>query len=150
MQLRLVHSTAAPAGKSHIAPFVFSDLTFDIPAIKAAAKARYAGKLAFVDRFTGAPRRYWRWNISRRVIREMWAEAREQRHRIVWSRLPSPLPYYAHERARLALLSSRMATAPVTARGNADYKAAAGEYGQIVANAQRRAYRAIIEQARAS
>ena|SRR5947199_720789 len=142
MQLRLVQSASAPVGKGRLTPFVFSDLTFDIPAIKAAAKAQYLAKL---DRIFN---RYWHFNIARRAFREAWCEAREQRHRIVWSRLPHELPYFAHERDRLELLKSRMAFAPVTARGNADYKAAAGEYGQIVANAQRRAYDAILQAAR--
>ncbi|CAN7380946.1 hypothetical protein LJR220_003385 [Bradyrhizobium sp. LjRoot220] len=147
----LVHfkkSAAAPVFPTNLTAFVRSDLSFDIPAIKAAAKARYDLKLDFINRYTGAPKRYWQRSIARRVIRETWLEAGAQRHQIVWSQLPRELPFTATEATRREMLRARMACAPVTLRGNLDYRTAAAEYGAIGHAAQRRAYQAILDQTR--
>lgn len=126
---------------------VRTDLSLDTPAIKALAKARYA-----LQRSRGlvgshpANRRGW----CRRILRDVRTEALDQRHQLVWAQMPRELPYTAAERAELALLKSRMACAPVNARGNADHKASAGRRGQIVRDAQRRAYDAILKAGRAS
>lgn len=144
MQLHLVSSTAAPAYRPHLTALVRADFTFDIPAIKAGARARYALKQEFINRYTGEPRRYWQRAISRRVLGQAWKEAREQRHRAIWSHLPRPLPYTTDELRRMVVLLDLMRAAPISGQGNADYREAASEYGAISERAQKRAYAAIL------
>lgn len=149
MQLHLVSSTTAPARPDHhLTAFVFSDLRFDISAIKAVAKAHYALKLDFINAYGGEARRYWHWRQARRAFAETWKQARGQRHSIVWSRLPRELPFTRDEDNRREVLLDRMRHAGITADGNARYREASGEYGQIVSSAQRRAYDAILREAR--
>lgn len=136
----------ARQGEPNLSAFVTADLRFDFPAIRAAAKARYALKLDFINRYTGAPKRYWQIAQARRAIASVWSGARAQHHRIVWQRLPHELPYTRAETGRLTVLRARMASAPITGPGNAAYKAAASEYGAICHAAQRRAYLAVLAQ----
>lgn len=148
--LQAIQTTTAPADKANLAPFVRSDLSFDISAIKALAKARYALKLDFINSYTGEPRRFWQRLQARQAIRDAWREASSQRHKIVWARLPRELPYTADELARCDVLRARMASSPISMQGNVAYNAAAGEYGAISLRAQRRAYDAILKAARAA
>jgi hypothetical protein len=144
-----MHGAARKTEPTHLSAFVTADLRFDIPAIKADAKARYAGKLEFINRYTGAPKRFWQWRIARRQIDLAWREARGQLHDIVFDRLPHRLPYTAEETARMAeLRATVIGLCPVSAPGIADFKAASGEYAQINWNARQRAYFAIIREAR--
>jgi hypothetical protein len=138
----------ASAASFNLAPFVRADLTLDIPAIKSEAKARYARKLDFINRYTGPAKRYWQRAQARRAIADAWKGAREQRHRIVQSRMPIALPYTRSELSRQAVLLGRMASAPVSVQGNATYRDAASEYRTISQAAQRRAYGAILANAR--
>lgn len=147
MQFQSTPVASRPAPDAHLAPFVRADLAFDIPAIRREAKARYAEKLGFISRYTGAARRYWQIAIARRLIRETWADAHQQRHHIVLARMPAALRYTGIARKQLTELTARMSTAPVTAQGNADFKAAAGQVGRISNAAQRRAYLAVLAEA---
>jgi hypothetical protein len=149
MQFHFKPSPAAPVSPAHLTAFVTADLRFDIPAIRADAKARYALKLDFINRYTGSANRYWQIRQARQAIRLAWREAREQHHRIVTDRLPLPLPYTAEEAARRAQLRATIiGLCPASAPGMADFKAASGEYAQINFNARQRAYFAIIREAR--
>jgi hypothetical protein len=139
-----MHGTVRKSESPNLTAFVTADLRFDIPTIKADAKARYAGKLEFINRYTGTPKRFWQWRIARRQVDLAWREARGQLHDIVFDRLPGELPYTAEEVARMAQLRATISGAAVTARGNADFKTASGEFRQINWNAQQRAYRAIM------
>lgn len=131
---------APPSGS-----LVRGDLSLDLPAIKALAKARYALKLARgIVGTHPANRRSW----CRQILRDVRREALDQRHQLVWAQMPRELPYTAAESAELDVLKSRMACAPINARGNAQHKAAAGRHGQIVRDAQRRAYDAILQAGR--
>jgi len=121
-----------------------ADLSLDISAIKALAKARFVMKRDQLGIFPKAARGW-----MRRILRDVRRDALDQRHQLVWAQMPRELPYTSAERAELDLLKGRMASAPVNARGNADYKAAAGRHGQIVRDAQRRAYDAILAAGRA-
>jgi hypothetical protein len=149
MQLHLKTSPAAPVSPAHLTAFVTADLRFDIPAIKADAKARYGAKLDFINRYTGTAKRYWQWRQARQAIRQAWREAKDQLHTIVMGRLAfRETAYTAVEREQVAMLLARMGRSPITASGNRDFKAASAEYAQINFTAQQRAYFAIIRQAR--
>jgi hypothetical protein len=148
MQFHLKPNTAAPVSPAKLSAFVTADLRFDIPAIRADAKARYGLKLDFINRYTGAPQRHWQRLQARRAISAAWREARGQLHEIVLSQMPRQLPYTPAEAERMAELRAAMGSAAITARGNVDFKSASGEYAQINWNAQQRAYFAIIRQAR--
>lgn len=139
---KVASSNLAPA--TNLASYVTAGLRYDIPAIKAEAKIRYGAKLGFINRYSGTARRYWQWRQARRVLADVWKEARAQRHAIVWPRIPRELPFTNEELARRSELLARMTSAGITMQGNADYRAASGEYGQIGARAQRRAYDAIL------
>lgn len=121
-----------------------SDLSLDVAAIKVLAKARFVVKREQLRIFPKAARGW-----MRRILRDARREGLDQRHAFVRSRMPPDLPFTDHERQQLGILKSRMDGAPVNARGNADHKAAAGRHGQIVRNAQRRAYDAILRAGRA-
>ena len=149
MQLHFEKSATAPVKPAHLTAFVTADLRFDIPAIRADAKARYALKLDFINRYTGSARRYWQLRQARQAIRLSWREARSQLHGIVLERMPRDLPYTPEETARMSQLRAIAGCAPVSRQGNADFKSASGEYAQINWNAQQRAYRNVIESARA-
>lgn len=149
MQLHSTTGTAARPQTANLAAFVTADLRFDIAAIRADAKARYALKLDFINRYSGPAKRYWQIRQARQAVRLSWREAREQHHRIVTDRLPHRLPYTAEETARMAeLRATVIGLCPASAPGMADFKAASGEYAQINWNARQRAYFAIIREAR--
>lgn len=149
MQFHFTKSPAAPVCPANLTAFVTADLRFDIPAIRADAKARYAEKLDFINRYTGEPKRYWQWCQARQAVRGAWREARTQRHNIVFDRLPSPLPYTPKEAARMAELRGAVTgICPASSLGMADFKAASGEYKQISFAAEQRAYFAIIRDGR--
>jgi len=128
----------------NLTAFVRPDLSFDIPAIKADAKFRYGLRQSFINRYEGAPRRFWQRSIARRVLAEAWKQAREQRHQLVWAQMPYDLPFTPEETKRRDVLRARMASAPISAQGNAVHDAAAAEFGAIGQAAQRRAYDAIL------
>lgn len=138
---------STPTAPAHLSAFVTADLRFDIAAIKADAKARYARKFEFINGYTGRAKRHWQWSLARRAMLQAWKEAKWQLHCIVFDRVPHELPYTAEEAARVALLRNRINGAAITAQGNAEFKTAAGEYAQINSAAHRRAYFAIIRQA---
>lgn len=149
MQLHSTPSPAAPVFAGNLSAFVTADLRFDIPAIRADAKARYALKLDFINRYTGAPKRYWQRTQARQAVRSAWSEAKLQLHTIVTDRLPNPLPYTPQERARMAHLRGTVTgSVPASRIGIAEFKAASGEYKQIQWNAEQRAYFRIIAEAR--
>lgn len=148
MQLHLKTTTTAPVAPAHLTAFVTADLRYDIPAIRADAKARYAAKLDFINRYTGAPKRHWQWRQARQAVRQAWREAKEQLHEIVFDRIPRQLPYMPEEAARMAALRAAMGSSPITLRGNTEFRDASREYAQIGFNAQQRAYFAIIREAR--
>jgi len=148
MQFHLTTSPAAPVRPANLTAFVTADLRFDFRAIRADAKARYATKLDFINRYTGTPKRYWQRAQARQAIRLAWREARSQLHGIVLDRMPRELPYRPEELDQLVQLRNAMKCCGVTARGNADFKSASGTLAQISWNAQQRAYREIIAAAR--
>lgn len=149
MQFHLKNSPAAPVFPAHLSAFVTADLRFDIPAIRADAKARYALKFDFINRYSGPARRYWQQAQARQAIRQSWREAKNQLHEIVAARLPSPLPFTPQEKARLAeLRGTVIGIAPASPKAIADFRSASGEHKRINFAAEQRAYFAIIRQAR--
>lgn len=149
MQLRFTPSPAAPVCPAHLSAFVTADLRFDIPAIRADAKARYALKLDFINGYTGDARRFWQLAQARQAVRGAWREAKLQLHNIVTDRLPNLLPYTPQERARMAeLRATVIGLPPASAHGMAAFRAASGEYKTINWAAQQRAYFRIIAEAR--
>ena len=134
----------------NLTAFVTADLRFDYPAIRADAKSRYASKLDFINRYTGSAKRHWQIAQARQAVRLAHREARSQLHNLILDRMPRDLPYTPQEAARMSELRAIAGSSPITSRGNADFKSASGEYAQINWNAQQRAYRAILEAARAS
>lgn len=137
-----------PATPAHLTAFVTADLRYDIPAIRADAKARYSDRLNFINRYSGAPKRNWQWRCSREAVRQAWKEAKWQHHCIVFERAQQRIQYTREEAERMAELRGTMGSAAITARGNVDFKSASGEFSQINWNAQQRAYFAIIRDAR--
>lgn len=149
MQLHFTPSPAAPGFPVHLSAFVTADLRFDIAAIRAGAKARYALKLDFINRYTGEARRYWQWVQARRAVAAAWSEARLQLHNLVTERLPRELPYTPQELARMAQLRGTVVgIAPASAQAMADFRAASGEYKAINWAAKQRAHFQIIAEAR--
>jgi hypothetical protein len=149
MQLHSTPSPAAPVFPVHLSAFVTADLRFDIATIRADAKARYALKLDFINRYTGEPKRHWQRAQARRAIAGAWSEAKLQLHNLVLDRLPDPLPYTPQERARMAQLRATVVGAvPASRPGIAAFKAASGEYKTIQWTAKQRAYFRIFAEAR--
>jgi hypothetical protein len=140
---------AAVQGDSHLSAFVTADLRFDIAAIRADAKARYALKLDFINRYSGTARRWWQLRQARQALRQSWSEAKLQLHNAVLARMPRDLPFTPQERSRLADLRAMVTgMAPASPHGMAGFKAASGEYKTIQWTAQQRAYFQIIAEAR--
>jgi hypothetical protein len=149
MQLHSIQRPAPPVFPAHLSAFVTADLRFDIAAIRADAKARYALKLDFINGYTGAAKRHWQWAQARRAVRAAWSEAKLQLHHAVLARMPRDLPYTRQERARMAQLRATViGMAPDDRQGRDRFKAASGEYKTINWAAHRRAYFAIIAEAR--
>jgi hypothetical protein len=134
---------------THLTAFVTVNLRFDIAAIRAEAKARYAAKLGFINRYEGAPKRHWQWVQARRAVEGAWRDAHKQLADIVSDRMAwRELPYTPAEKARMDDLYGVMAGASITVRGNIDFKKASGEFAQINWNAQQRLRAMIVAEAR--
>lgn len=149
MQLHSRQRPAAPVFPVHLSAFVTADLRFDIAAIRADAKARYALKLHFINGYTGSAKTFWQLRQARQALTQAWSAAKLELHNLVTDRLPDPLPFTPQERARMAQLRGTVTSmVPADRPGMAAFKAASGEYKTIQWAAKQRAYFRIIAEAR--
>lgn len=110
--------------------------------VRAAVRAKVAEKIPFINRYEGAPRRYWYLSIARRAIREtMNAALREQHNEIVWPEFQRRLTFSKRDRAALDREEATMERAPIDGWGNRRAKEASRRAKVI----RERVYRTTLE-----
>lgn len=109
--------------------FLTEDGRIDRAKVRAEMRDRFAGKMTFINRYEGEPRRRWYYSIARRVICETNSAARSEHHNeVVWPIFQSrTIKFTKTEAVIVARADATMARAPIDRWGNLRFKEAARE-----------------------
>lgn len=142
-------TTSQTVRPGNLAEFVRSDLTFDMPAIRAAAGRAFKADAEFLNRWSNpAVRRHWHRAQLRQRLAEVWSDAIDQQHKLIHARVEASDMYTGAEQARMTALSDEMQACAMTAHGNQEFRRIAGERSRIAKAAYERAYVAVVQAAR--
>ncbi len=132
----------------HLSPFVLLDLSLDASAIRAAVRARYNDKRAFINKYTGEARRYWHRQILRECVKGVFDVATRERHSIIHQRAQALIEYTADEQKRVDAARDAMNACSVTASGNSAFRVHSATAKAISREVYQRAYAQVIEAAK--